>query len=126
MLDYKQIDLDENMKNLKEVLKNHDLLRFRYLIGIIDRFGRYDECYIIEDEEVKEQYKESTEDMSRYLQKAEIDIKENKVELHFEYERNIPYEVNLSKTRDEYNDFYEWLETAIIRVIDKRECQRLG
>ncbi|WP_346935324.1 hypothetical protein [Clostridium sp.] len=126
MLDYKQIDLDRNMENLKEVLKNHDLLRFRYLIRIIDRFGRYDECYEIEDKEVKERYKESTEDMSRYLQKAEIDIRDNKVELHFEYEGATTYKADLRKTRQECNNFYEWLEAAIITVIDERECRRLG
>ncbi len=55
------------MPNLKEVLINNELLRFRYLIIVEGRNYNENKYYKIEDEEVKRQHLETCEDMSRNM-----------------------------------------------------------
>jgi len=124
MIDHKQIDLDNDMPDLREILEDHDLLRYRYFITIGDIRDRDVKYYKIEDEEVEKQYSETCEDMSRHMQNAEIKILTNgKIILTYKYEGHKPYECQYENNRDwiiKDTNFNLWLEKRIIEVINKR------
>lgn len=116
MRDYKKIDLDNKMPVLKRLLIDNDLLRYRYFISITKGLREY---YKIEDERtIEREYREDTSDMSRYLQNANIDISNRKITLHYDYQGSKKYETEVENL-DDYNDYNDWLEGQIIKVINK-------
>lgn len=124
MIDYKKINLDQDMKKLKKIMERYNLLRFRYFITVEIVKNLDVRYYKIEDSLViTNAYSDTTEDMSRCLQNADIHITKNKIKLHFDYEgaRNYIKEFSdreYSSTNINEN-FNEWLENKLILVFDK-------
>lgn len=121
MVDYKQIDLDSDMPDLKKMLKKHDLLRYKYYITIRDNNGLNVKYYEIEDEEVEKQYSETAEDISRCMQNADINIEGKYSKLHYDCEGSESWEISSSKIERDCSDtFNSWLEKRIIEVVNER------